>query len=92
MHQELPEKQKPRTHQGGGFQSSGGDLFGEVPHHTSSGTFVPDQGHLNSPLPGCQTRFRVIPDARSNGIKLAFGRNKVVCHKNSWIEAFPSTL
>jgi hypothetical protein len=56
------EKQKPPTHQGGGFQSSGGDLFGEFPHHTSSGTFVPDQGHLNSPLPGCQTRFRVIPD------------------------------
>jgi hypothetical protein len=27
VHQELPEKQKPRTHQGGGFQSSGGDFI-----------------------------------------------------------------
>jgi hypothetical protein len=27
VHQELSEKQKPRTHQGGGFQSSGGDFI-----------------------------------------------------------------
>jgi hypothetical protein len=26
-HQELSEKQKPRTHQGGGSQSSGGDFI-----------------------------------------------------------------
>jgi hypothetical protein len=26
-HQELPEKQKPPTHQGGGLQSSGGDFI-----------------------------------------------------------------
>jgi hypothetical protein len=26
-HQELSEKQKPPTHQGGGFQSSGGDFI-----------------------------------------------------------------
>jgi hypothetical protein len=27
VHQELSEKQKPPTHQGGGFQSSGGDFI-----------------------------------------------------------------
>jgi hypothetical protein len=27
VHQELAEKQKPPTHQGGGFQSSGGDFI-----------------------------------------------------------------
>jgi hypothetical protein len=27
VHQELPEKQKPPTHQGGGYHSSGGDFI-----------------------------------------------------------------
>jgi hypothetical protein len=80
VHQELSEKQKPPTHQGGGLQSSGGDLFSEFPHHTSSGTFVPDQGHLSSPLPGCQTRLRVIPDAGSDCIDPASRCNKILCH------------
>jgi hypothetical protein len=30
VHQELAEKQKPPTHQGGGFQSSGGDFIQRV--------------------------------------------------------------
>jgi hypothetical protein len=42
------EKQKTARPSGRRFQSSGGDLFGEFSHHTSSGTFVPDQGHLSS--------------------------------------------
>jgi len=61
-HQELSEKQKPPTHQGGGLIPPAEILFGEFPHHTSSGTFVPDQGHLSSPLPGCQTPLGVVPD------------------------------
>jgi hypothetical protein len=80
VHQELSEKQKPPTHQGGGSQSSGGDLFDEFPHHTSSGTFVPDQGHLSSPLPGCQTRLRVVPDVASDHIELGGAHNKILCH------------
>ena len=80
MHQELSEKQKPPTHQGGGLQSSGGDLFSEFPHHTSSETFVPDQGHLSSPLPGCQTRLRVVPDVGSDRIGIASKCNKILCH------------
>jgi len=27
VHQELSEKQKPHTHQGGGYHSSGGDFI-----------------------------------------------------------------
>jgi hypothetical protein len=80
VHQKLSEKQKPPTHQGGGFQSSGGDLFSEFAHHTSSETSVPDQGHLSSPLPGCQTRLPVIPDACSDRIEFASGCNKILCH------------
>jgi hypothetical protein len=80
VHQELAEKQKPPTHQGGGFIPPAEILFGEFPHHTSSGTFVPDQGHLSSPLPGCQTRFRVIPDVGSDRINLGTRCNKILCH------------
>jgi hypothetical protein len=79
-HQELLEKQKTANPSGRRFQSSGGDLFGEFPHHTSSGTFVPDQGHLSSPLPGCQTRIRVVPDvAWDRIITAARGKNNL-CH------------
>jgi hypothetical protein len=46
VHQELLKKQKTARPSGRRFQSSGGDLFGEFPHHTSLGTFVPDQGTL----------------------------------------------
>jgi len=80
VHQELSEKQKPPTHQGGGFIPPAEILFGEFPHHTSSGTFVPDQGHLSSPLPGCQTRLRVVPDVGRQPIEFARRRNKILCH------------
>src|SRR5262249_9366270 len=79
-HQELLEKQKTADPSGRRFQSSGGDLFGEFPHHTSSGTFVPDQGHLDSPLPGCQTRIRVVPDVGRHSIEFASKCNKIPCH------------
>ena len=62
MPQELPEKQKPPTHQRGGYRSSGGDFIQRASSPHIVGNFVPDQGHLSSPLPGCQTRLRVIPD------------------------------
>jgi hypothetical protein len=55
-------------------------LFGEFPHHTSSGTFVPDQGHLSSPLPGCQTCLRVIPDVASDRTQPVSACNKNLCH------------
>ena len=80
VHQELAEKQKPPTHQGGGFSPPAEILFSEFPHHTSSGTSVPDQGHLSSPQPGCQTRLRVVPDAGADHIEFASARNKILCH------------
>jgi hypothetical protein len=40
-HQELAAKQKPPTHQGGGFSPPAEILFGEFPHRTSSGILVP---------------------------------------------------
>jgi hypothetical protein len=94
VHQKLSEKQKPPTHQGGGFQSSGGDLFSEFPHHTSSGTFVPDQGHLSSPLPGCQTPLGVIPGAGLDRIEFASGCNKILCHstKSSLLTRIGATV
>jgi len=36
VHQEFSKNKKPPIHQGGGFQSSGGDLFGEFSHHTGA--------------------------------------------------------
>jgi hypothetical protein len=39
-------KTKPPTHQAAVFSPPAEILFGEFPHHTSSGTFVPDQGTL----------------------------------------------
>jgi hypothetical protein len=63
VHQELSEKQKTAHPSGRGIHPPAEILFSEFPHRTSSGTFVPEQGHLSSPLPGCQTRLRVIPDA-----------------------------
>jgi hypothetical protein len=46
LHQELAAKQKPPTHQGGGFDPPAEILFSEFPHRTSSETSVPDQGTL----------------------------------------------
>jgi hypothetical protein len=40
------EKQKTADPSGRRFQSSGGDLFGEFPHHTSSGPSFPIKGTL----------------------------------------------
>ena len=80
VHQELPEKQKPPTHQGGGFDPPAEILFSEFPHRTSTETFVPDQGHLSSPLPGCQTRLEVVPDVGSDPIEIASKCNKILCH------------
>jgi hypothetical protein len=55
-------------------------LFSEFPHRTSTETFVPDQGHLSSPLPGCQTRLEVVPDVGSDPIEIASKCNKILCH------------
>src|SRR5262249_26735309 len=79
-HQELLEKQKTADPSGRRFQSSGGDLFGEFPHHTSSGMFLPDQGHLGSPLPGCQTLIRVVPDVAWDRIITSARCNNNPCH------------
>jgi hypothetical protein len=92
VHQELSEKQKPRTHQGGGLSPPAEILFSEFPHHTSSGTFVPDQGHLSSPLPGCQTRLRVIPDVGSDRTQPVSGCNKNLCHSRKPPPHRPSPL
>src|SRR5262249_16419727 len=91
-HQELLEKQKTADPSGRRFQSSGGDLFGEFPHHTSSGTFVPDQGHLSSPLPGCQTRFRVVPDVVWDRILTGAISNNNLCHSNSLLTTGESNI
>ena len=74
---------KPPTHQGGGFQSSGGDLFGEFPHHTSSGTSFPIKGTLALPLPGCQTRIRVVPDVAWDRLITAAKGNNNLCHSEN---------
>jgi len=47
-HQELAEKQKPPTHQGGGLNPPAEILFSEFPRRTSSEIFIPDHGHLSS--------------------------------------------
>jgi hypothetical protein len=63
LHQELVAKQKPSDHQGRRFATSPAEiLFGEFPHRTSAGILIPALGTVGSPLPGCQTRFGVIPD------------------------------
>ena len=63
LHHELVVKQKPPDHQGRRLATSPAEiLFGEFPHRTSAGIFVPALGTVGSPLPGCQTRFGVVPD------------------------------
>jgi hypothetical protein len=45
LHQELVAKQKPPDHQGRRFATSPAEiLFGELPHRTSAGIFIPAQG------------------------------------------------
>src|SRR5262245_31285159 len=45
LHQELVAKQKPPDHQGRRFATSPAEiLFGEFPHRTSAGIFIPAQG------------------------------------------------
>src|SRR5215471_20803912 len=45
LHQELAAKQKPPDHQGRRFATSPAEiLFGEFPHRTSAGIFIPALG------------------------------------------------
>jgi hypothetical protein len=72
VHQELLGKQKPRTHQGGGFQSSPRRFYSVsfLTTHQRKLSF-PLKGTLALHLPGCQTRLRVVPDVGSNRIDIA---------------------
>jgi hypothetical protein len=65
------EKQKPPTHQGGGFKSSGGDHLVSFPTtHRRELSFL-IKGTLALPLPGCQTHIRVVPDVAWDRISTA---------------------
>jgi hypothetical protein len=56
------EKQKPPTHQGGGFNPPAEIyLVSFLTTHRRKLSF-PIKGTLALPLPGCQTRIRVVPD------------------------------
>ena len=79
-------KQKPQDHQVERFATSPAEiLFGEFPHRTSAGIFIPALGTAGSPLPGCQTHFGVVPDVRRTIIEIAPARNwtrVVVAHRD----------
>jgi hypothetical protein len=47
----------------------------------------PIKGTLALHLPGCQTRFRVVPDVGSDHNKLAARGKKIQCHKFQGQEA-----
>ena len=74
------EKQKPPTHQGGGFNPPAEIYLVSFPTTHRPGTSFPIKGTLALPLPGCQTHIRVVPDADSDPIELASGCNKILCH------------
>jgi hypothetical protein len=68
------------AHQGGGLQSSGGDLFSEFPHRTSSGTFATDQGHLSLHCQVARLLSKSFLMLGSDAIEFPSRRNKILCH------------
>jgi hypothetical protein len=51
----------------------------------------PIKGTLAPPLPGCQTRLRVVPDVGSQRIELPSRYNKILCHSKQPMKRFRET-
>jgi hypothetical protein len=79
---------KPPTHQGGGFNPPAETYLVSFPTTHRQRLSSPIKGTLALPLPGCQTRIRVVPDVDSERIELASGCNKILCHSQRFIELF----
>jgi hypothetical protein len=63
LHQELAAKQKPQTIRVGGFATSPAEiLFGEFPHRTSAGIFIPALGTVALHCSVARLVFGVVPD------------------------------
>jgi hypothetical protein len=71
---------KPPTHQGGGFNPPAEIYLVGFPTTHRQELSFPIKGTLALPLPGCQTRFRVVPDVARDRIMTAAGGNDNLCH------------
>jgi hypothetical protein len=74
------EKQKPPTHQGGGFNPPAEIYLMSLPTTHRRELSFPIQGTLALPLPGCQTRIRVVPDVARNRTIAGATSNDILCH------------
>jgi hypothetical protein len=80
VHQELLEKQKTANPSGRRFQSSGGDLFGEFPHHTSSGISFPIKGTSALHCQVARLLFESFLMLAVSLSKFVLSRNRILCH------------
>jgi hypothetical protein len=71
---------KPPTHQGGGFNPPAEIYLVSFPTtHRRELSFL-IKGTLALPLPGCQTRIRVVPDVAWDRSVSGVGSNNNLCH------------
>src|SRR6516162_2873433 len=71
---------KPPTHQGGGFNPPAEIYLVSFPTTHRRKLSFPIKGTLALPLPGCQTRIRVVPDVAGDRIIIAARGNNNLCH------------
>jgi len=71
---------KTPTHQGGGFNPPAEIYLVSFPTTHLREISFPIKGTLALPLPGCQTRLRVVPDVARDRIITAARGNSNLCH------------
>src|SRR5215470_14150868 len=71
---------KPPTHQGGGFNPPAEIYLVSYPTTHRRELLFPIKGTLALPLPGCQTRVRVVPDVAWDRIMPIARGNNNLCH------------
>jgi hypothetical protein len=74
------EKQKTASHQGGGFNPPAEIYLVSFPTTHRRELSFPIKGTLALPLPGCQTRIRVVPDVAWDRSPAAAKGNDNLCH------------
>jgi hypothetical protein len=87
------EKQKTASHQGGGFNPPAEIYLVSFPTTHRRELSFPIKGTLALPLPGCQTRIRVVPDVAWDRSPAAAKGNDNLCHsKNSRLKTGESKI
>jgi hypothetical protein len=76
----LWRNKKPPTHQGGGFNPPAETYLVSFPTTHRRELAFPIKGTLALPLPGCQTRFQVVPDVAWDRSVSGVRGNNNLCH------------